>query len=136
VEENSENKNFILTPNDLHWIVSAVILFLLIFGVARINFGNEILGSWFEKPEEYTTQYWVYLEPDSSSTKNYRVKGDIEKIKWGTIENTDEYYLRTVYWNNGGESDFVECQITNKAGDNCYTTEDKNYFVRLGEKVD
>ena len=128
-------KNQYITIN--YELISLVLivglLFFFIFAVARNHFGNEIIGNWFEKQREYTTQYWIYLEPDSSSTKNYRVKGDIEKISLG--EDGWGYYLRTVYWNNGGNSDFDDCQILSIKGDNCSNIEGKSYFVRLGEKA-
>jgi len=102
-----------------------------IFAVAKHYFGNEIIGSWFEKPKEYITQYWVYLQPDSKSTKNYRVKGDIEKISLG--EDGWGYYLRTVYWNNGGSTSFDDC-ILEPNGTSCTDISNNSYIVRLGEK--
>lgn len=106
----------------------------ILFAVARYYFGNEIIGSWFEKPGERTTKYWIYLEPDSSSTKNYRLRGDIEKVSLG--EDGWGYYLRTVYWNTGGNSDFDDCLLTSDKGDYCLDLQDRGYTVRLGEIVE
>ena len=119
------------------FIVKLVFLAFFMFGVfatTRYLFGNKIIGHWFEKPGEYTTQYWVYLEPSSSSTKNYRVKGEIEKLSLGEEEGWG-YYLRTVDWNNGGNTDFDECQISEIKGDYCIDFDGNGYVVRLGESA-
>lgn len=113
-------------------IVKFGFLIFIIFIITRHFFGNEIINSWFEKPKEYTTQYWVYLEPNPKSTKNYRVEGDIEKVSLG--EDGWGYYLRTVYWDNGGNIDFDDCQLISTKGDYCLDNNDNGYTVRLGEK--
>lgn len=106
---------------------------LLGFALYRYFFGNEIIGSWFEKPYEYTTEYWVYLQPDKNSSKTYRLKGDIEKLHLGDEEGTG-YFLTVVYWNNGNESYFYDCRLTTNKGDYCEDDNSKGFIIRLGEK--
>lgn len=117
-------------------VVVLVLVFLLVFGIIRSRFGNYKIGHWFEKRGAYTTQYWVYLEPDSKSTKNYRVKGDIRKELLGSEEGWG-YYLETVYWNNGGTS-YFDCELESAesiSGTYCGNDEGKWYVVRLGENI-
>jgi hypothetical protein len=117
-------------------VLGVGLLILFVFAIVRYLFGNEVIDSWFQKPGEYTTQYWIYLEPDRKSSKNYRVKGDIDKVSLG--DDGYAYYLTTVYWPNGGRSyfSFDECQITSVKGDYCEDIEGRSYTVRLGEKVE
>lgn len=129
-----KNKYITVKTEALNWALGLGFLSFLIFAVSRYYFGNKIIGSWFERPGEYTTQYWTYLEPDKNSTKNYRVRSDIEKISFG--EDGYGYFLRTVYWNNGGNSDFDDCQIESAKGQYCLDIEGTNYYVRLGEKIE
>jgi len=139
----------------LGWFLGCAVIALMIIPpiyrlVGTTFWGNEIIGSTFEK-SEYKTQYWVYLQSDnnpaapfttSSTDSDYRVKGDIEH---NTSED-DSYLLDKVYWHDSSTSSFDYCNITLSAlyredtiaGETKCTTSDNktSYIIRLGEKVD
>lgn len=101
--------------------------------------GNTSMGSPFAK-SNFTTQYWVYLQPDNAEAKNYRVKADISRVD-------GEYSLDKVYWPNGGSSTFDDCQLDSKDGEyssyfSCASDERINedsdyrrYKIRIDTKV-
>lgn len=130
MHDSEESKNGTL----LNKVIGLGFVSLVIYAIAINVWGNKVIGNWFEKPGEWTTQYWVYLEPNNSSTKNYRVRGDIEKLSLG--EDGWGYYLRTVYWSNGGYTSFDECQLTTPKGDYCIDTDGTAYTVRLGDSAE
>lgn len=122
------------------------IVFWIILKILISYFGNEEIGSFFEK-STYTTQYWVYLQPENTQVKNYRVKADI----YHYIESADDeyngggdfYLLEKVYWENGGFSIFEDCDLTEIALNRnkktnyvgCRDNDDNNYKIRLETKV-
>ncbi len=70
--------------------------------------GNTQVGSPLAK-NNFTAQYWVYIQPDDAEAKNYRVKGDISRYD-------GEYSLNKVYWANGGYITFDDCQLQSQDG--------------------
>ena len=70
--------------------------------------GDTTVGSPFAK-NDFTAKYWVYLQPDNAEAKNYRVEGDISR-------NDGIYSLDKVYWPNGGNSTFDDCQLESEDG--------------------
>lgn len=108
------------------------VFILFIVGFTYKNyFGNNTIGSWLEKPE-HSTQYWVYVQLDNVESKNYRVKADIERSE-------GNYFMNTVYWPNGGHSNFDDCNITSLTvsvnnDERCSDNESQRYNIRLGEK--
>jgi len=105
-----------------------IIVLIFVFGTI-VNpligrFGNEQVGSFFEK-DDYEAKYFVNLFPEKDKTKNYRLVADIEKdtvcIKISRDERECEitYYLRKVYWPNGGYFSFD--------ANECLLNEGKNF---------
>jgi len=120
------------------WTIICVVVIGLLWGIASELFGagEKSIGALLEK-REYSAQYWVYLQPDGADAKNYRVKGDIERVSG---DDSGQYMLDKVYWPNGGYTTFSDCDITSTAKgnavENCTVDgEDISYGVRLGEKV-
>jgi hypothetical protein len=89
------------------------------------SYGDEILGSYFEK-FEYRTQYYVNVFPDDESTKNYRLPAeihvyseeeegepteDVYGIEHSNTYTTKYIVLDKVFWPNGGYLDFNDCQL-------------------------
>ena len=103
------------------------------------RYGYKEIGVRYER-REYSTQYWVYLQPDNAETKNYRVKGDIERFAESDGDLSYAVYaLSRVYWEDGGYTEFDDCDITEATDKDkhayCMDSEGKGYDVRLGEKV-
>lgn len=152
---NQNEEYLINTPNIkikytfVGGIIGLGIITWLLIKIISAKYGNEVIGSFFER-SDYTTQYWVYLQANITSTKNYRVKGDIERVSMddgsengdGSYEGgSDDYYLRKVYWDNGGYTEFDDdCDLygaisTPKGYATCFDNDSNNYQIRLGEKV-
>lgn len=137
-----QNEYLINTPGvkikyDLVWGIALAVIIAWIVMIAIINnYGNEVIGSFFEK-REYKTQYWVYLQPDNANTKNYRVKAEIERAQ---EDDLLRYYLNRVFWDNGGYSyfdnscNFVDAVVKNGHA-YCKANDNTGYTIRLGEKV-
>lgn len=140
---NTEN---IKVRTDL--VVKIVIIGVVLWIIMKLfigYFGNNEIGSFFEK-SSYTAQYWVYLQPENTQSKNYRLKADIHHyVEPGDEDYSggDRYVLEKVYWENGGHSDFDDCEISDsilsKNDKNNYTNcldNNHNYYkIRLDEKV-
>ena len=75
--------------------------------------GNTTVGSPLAK-SDFTAKYWVFIQPDNTEAKNYRVKADISRDDTG-------YSLDKVYWPNGGSSTFDDCYLEVK--DSKYVSE-------------
>ena len=94
-----------------------------------VFWGFKEIGRFGEK-RDYTTKYWVYLQPENAQSKNYRVKADIERA-------IPDYFLRRVYWPNGGYSNFDDCLLDKEeyqANDSVYCKpegEDTGYNIKI-----
>ena len=115
-------------------------LFWLAWSLLLNNwFGNNNIGSIWAK-NNFTAQYWVYIQPDNADSKNYRVKADIERLE-------GEYKLTKIYWPNGGYESFDDCRFEETDGiyssyDDCSSDklvnggEDyQSYSIRIDQKV-
>ena len=120
-----------------------IIIVIFLIGVAYLPFclfncGNTTFGSIFEK-KHYTEDFYVFITDDTSNSKRYKVRATIEKTSPSITENL--YFLKTVYWNNGGYISFAdsgylgEPVLPNK--ETCVTDNyDRDYYVTLTtEKV-
>jgi hypothetical protein len=102
----------------------AIILFLLFtFGKASFtrNFGDEIIGDFFQKPD-YVSKYYVNVFPENDKIKNYRVPDDIhvcspteidgmnnELINENIFACQSKYIvLQTIYWTDGDQINFYD----------------------------
>lgn len=117
------------------WSIILLIALWVIKGQTIDYWGNGIIGSFFEK-DNYTTQYWVYLQPNSDISKNYRIIGDINR---DCDSNNCDHSLMMVYWPNRGTSEFDDCDlqysIKNNLQQRCTDNDGQNYEIKLGEKV-
>ncbi len=114
------------------------------------SYGNEIIGSYFEK-SEYKTQYYVNVFPDDEESKNCRLpatihvyseteEGEPSEDSMG-IEHTKTYITKyitvdQVFWPNGGYLHFDDCQL--ELGDKvlCSDQEGRSWYIELtNEKV-
>ena len=141
-------------------LFSIVIIGHLILGYCIFNwskykyvrhYGNEIIGSYWAKPN-FTTKYIVKLSKSRDSNKEYTLPAIVtvfsetididygQEDRWGQeiSESYDEEYimLEKVFFNNGGYLTFEECdlEIGNKIY--CIDQEDEGWYIELTkEKV-
>lgn len=140
-----KNKLILLKDN---WLV----IFIITFGIYLIfinpligRFGNEQIGSFFEK-DNYETKYYINLFTEKKLSKNYRLIADIEKntecIKLGRDESECNriYYVRKIYWENGGYFTFDsnECLIESEEKFLCYPDQQEEgiYIEPTTKKVE
>lgn len=130
------------------WVAKIVVFSIILWIVVQLfigHFGNEEIGSFFEK-STYTTQYWIYLQPENTQLKNYRVKGDVYHYIEPANDDYgggDIYLLEKVYWDNGGFSIFDDCDLTKITFDKskkvnyvgCRDHKDNYYKIRIDTKV-
>lgn len=109
------------------------------------SYGDEILGSYFEK-SEYRTKYYVNIFPDRESGENFRLPADIHVYSDEQGEETGENYVSTyttkyivvekVYLPEGGYLDFEDCQIEINDKVLCTDQNKKKWYIELTkEKV-
>ena len=93
-----------------------VISIVAIYGILHPligRFGNDQVGSFFER-DNYESKYYVNVFINEKNAKNYRLGADIEKIKEcipvgrDESECTSTYFVRQIYWLNGGFFTFDE----------------------------
>lgn len=144
---NDPNDKYIVNTKNLRISYKAVgftLLGLFLFWIVWSLFLNQWLGSttvgsvWAKT--NFNTQYWVYLQPNNATSKNYRVKGDITRLD-------GIYFLSKIYWDNGGYLTFDDCNLYKNDGvykseDSCQSSNWLNdddgyeyYSVRLDQKV-
>lgn len=124
-----------------------VIYLLLSWGKSSYSrtYGDEVLGSFFEK-SEYKTKYYINIFTDEDGGKNYRLPADIHVFsetedgepfedRYGQeYSNTyiEKYViLKRVLWPNGGYLYFEDCQL--KLGDKvlCSDQDGRDWFIEL-----
>lgn len=139
-------------------VIGHLILAYLLFAWAKNsisrNYGEERLGSFFEKPE-YKTQYYVLIFPDNSISKNYKLVADIEvSSEIDSYEDDDgsgigvfaypitrSYSHRLinidkVYLPNGGYLTFDDCELEKNAKAYCTDQDGRQWTIELTpEKV-
>jgi hypothetical protein len=149
VWEGLERKNFVSAITIGH-ALAVYLLFAWGKNSYIRSYGDEILGSYFEK-SEYKTQYYVNVFPDDEDSKNYRLPADIHvyseteegetsEDRFGQ-EHTETYtnkyiILDKAFWPNGGYLDFHDCQV--EIGDKvlCSDQDGRNWYIELtNEKV-
>lgn len=147
--EGLERKNFV-SPITIGHALAIYLLFAWGKNSYIRSYGDEILGSYFEK-SEYKTQYYVNVFPDDEGSKNYRLPADIHvyteteegetsEDRFGQ-EHTETYTTKyiiidKVFWPNGGYLDFDDCQL--EMGDKvlCSDQEGRDWYIELtNEKV-
>ena len=113
------------------------------------HFENTNIGSFLEK-ESYSEQYYVYIRKDKKQSKTYRCRADICKGDYGYPSYTDEgeetfviqgngYFLKKVYWDNGGYLTFTDDDDWTKSSAQVYPGKevsvtdyhDNEYYVTL-----
>jgi hypothetical protein len=142
------------TPEIIDVVVGHAIMIYLLFGLMKNtyvrSYGDEIIGSYFEK-DEYHTQYYVNLfevnTPDKkhklpakihvySETEedSYEDKIGIERTAFLTSKYID---LKKIYWPDGNISTFDNCHVEMGKEEYC-TDEDKVQWsiVLTDEKVE
>jgi hypothetical protein len=129
-----------------------VIYMLFIFGKNTYisSYGDEILGSYFEK-FEYRTQYYVNVFPDGEESKNYRLPAEIHVYSeeeegeptedaYG-IEHSNAYTIKyivldKVFWSNEGYLEFNDCQLEVGKKVQCNDQDGESWTIELtNEKV-
>ena len=119
--------------------IGGIVLFFLWGLFLNQWLGTTTVGSMWAK-NNFDTQYYVFIQPENATSKNYRVKGDISR--------TDgEYSLNKIYWENGGYLTFTDCKLEENNGiytsvDDCQSSNWLNdddgyeyYNVRIDQKV-
>lgn len=114
------------------------------------SYGDEIIGSYFEK-SEYKTRYYVNVFSDDEGIKNYRLPADIyvyseteegetSEDRFGqehTGANITKYIIiEKVFWPKGGYLYFEDCHL--EIGDKvlCRDQEGRDWYIELtNEKV-
>lgn len=141
---SNPNDEYIVNTKNLRITYSAVgftLLGLFVFWIAWGLFLNQWLGTttigsmWAKN--NFETQYYVYIQPDGATSKNYRVKGDISR-------QDGVYYLEKIYWENGGYLTFTDCVLYEDNGtyaseDNCESSNwlnDDDGYEYYGVKID
>lgn len=124
-----DNKPYIF---DKRVIVVCEIVFVLgILSLFCPPLGNTSIGSPFER-SSYTEQYYVYIRENSKQAISYKVKADIQNIDYN-------YFIKKIYWNNGGYLSFTDYYNTIYPGEEskCYAIKDDKYYILLTkEKVE
>jgi hypothetical protein len=114
------------------------------------SYGDEILGSYFEK-FEYRTQYYVNVFPDGEGSKNYRLPAEIHVYSEeeegeltedaNGIEQRNTYtikyiILEKVLWPNEGYLEFNDYQLEVGKKVQCNDQEGESWTIELtNEKV-
>lgn len=120
-----------------------LIIVVFLIGMAYLPFslfncGNTTFGSVFEK-RHYTEDFYVFITDNRSTSKRYKVRATIEKTSPSITENA--YFLKTVYWNNGGyisfaNSGYLGKQVFPNEETNVTDIYGNDYYVTLtAEKV-
>lgn len=147
--EGLDRKNFI-SPITIGHALAIYLLFSWGKNSYIRSYGDEIIGSYFEK-SQYKTKYYVNVFPDDNESKNYRLQADIHvysdteegetsEDRFGQ-EHTETYttkyiILEKVFWPNGGYLDFDDCQL--EIGDKVYCSDQdgRYWYIELtNEKV-
>lgn len=115
----------IYSPVIIGHVLAVYLLFTLGKSTYIKSYGNEELGSYFEK-NEYKTQYYVNIFPENESIKNYRLPAEIHVFSQSEEgpptqdhfgqEYTETYttkyiILNKVFWPNEGYLYFNDCQL-------------------------
>jgi hypothetical protein len=140
-------RNNIFSFNTILLSISILFYYAIGNGAYVINYGDEELNSFYEKPE-YRTQYYVNVFPDNYDTKNYRLPSDIyvfsetmeaenrssdDYIGGGSNDYYTEKYiiLEKVYWPNGGYLEFEDCQLIQGERVKCIDKNEDIWYIEL-----
>ena len=70
--------------------------------ISKTPLGSTQIDSIFEKPE-YREQYYIYMYPKESASKNYKLEADIYSNLTEYEDNkVREYFIEKAYFPNGG----------------------------------
>lgn len=148
-------EKLLISSMTLGYILAIIILFHFGKYTYCCYYGEEIIGSYFEKPA-YRTKYYVNVFPDDKNSKNYRLPADIyvftkreESSTSGSIDEdgivtpsvkfNKKRILEKVYWPNGGYLDFKDCLIEDRepgiGGKNlCTDNHGRKWYIELTEE--
>lgn len=109
------------------------------------NFGDEIIGSYFEK-SEYTTKYYVNVFENEDRAKNYRLPAEIhiyietdsedvedDRFGYSSSRSYSEKHivLKKIFWPNGGFSYFDDCDLELEHKILCTDQNDNELYIEL-----
>lgn len=117
--------------NWLGYFIFIGFIFLLSLAIYKYFIGNTTIGSWFEKSKDYKTYYYVNVFP-SNDSKNYRLKGEIERIHCDDPEGCSKYSKVTrVFFPNGGFLEFDDCPVVFDKQNQCADQDNRYWGVEL-----
>lgn len=112
------------------------------------NFGNEIIGSYWEKPD-YRTKYLVEVSESPDFANAYTIQAQVHV---STVREESDYpqedaygneyfesynrkyiFIEKVFWPNGGVSVFDSCDIEDD--NSCVDQNDNWWYIRIHEKL-
>jgi hypothetical protein len=131
------------------FILAYIFVIYVLFGIGKKsiirNYGNEIIGSYFEKAE-YRTKYYVNIFPYNEGVNNYRLPADIhvytETEESDTYEDrygqeyTESYstkyiVLEKVFRPDGNILEFNECNLTIGEQITCIDQYENEWVIEL-----
>jgi hypothetical protein len=116
--DDSSNNKLDLSGILVILFISIACLSLVRLGISHF-WGIKEIGSFFEAPRPYTTQYYVYLFSERNSVKNYRLPADLNidndcENDGETSTCFDLVSLEKAYFPNGGYLYFNDCILDMK----------------------
>jgi hypothetical protein len=104
-------------------LLCAIVLVVAVVA-AKTYVGVMRPGAFFERGN-YTAKVYVLVFPGTDTTKNYYLPADVTKE--GSV-----YSLNKLYWPNGGDSTFNDCEVRLIQKSNCQPDgDDTNYAIEL-----
>ncbi|HVC35841.1 MAG TPA: hypothetical protein VNE40_00115 [Candidatus Dormibacteraeota bacterium] len=81
----------------------AILILIAGFYFIKYNFGVKQPGAFFEKAD-YTVKVYIFAKPDPNSSKSYYIPADVMRSS-----GDSGYTIETMYWPEGGSTDFSDC---------------------------
>ncbi|MBX2896348.1 MAG: hypothetical protein KF763_12945 [Cyclobacteriaceae bacterium] len=112
------------------------------------NYGNEIIGSYWEKPD-YRTKYLVKMSKSEDFSRAYTLPAQVHV--YTIVEESDypqedaygnEYYdsyrhkyiiIEKVFWPNGGFLEFQDCDL--EESDYCHDSHGRYWYLKIDKKL-
>ena len=129
--------------------ISHIVLIYVLYGIGKNtyirSYGNQIIGSYFEKPE-YRTKYYIKVSKDDAFNKFHLLPAEIHVFSSTEEgETTEDRYglehielfskkrivIEKAYWPKGGYLKLSDCEI--EVGDisNCYDQDENEWYIEL-----